>query len=319
MISEGYFRRHVQAAGNNREVALLDVAQEYILEHLRREGLFDQQVIVFKGGTALRKFLFGREGRFSVDLDFALLPEDSSYADFVLDLLNGAEISGVRVQLERRRGLAALLRIETALGSIAEPAAISIRPQRPWLPAKIRDPLPFEFLDRGLASDFTRAPLPILDTREIAAEKIAAFWRRRMARDLYDLEHLGRVLQADFDGPAIAEIAALKIYFDVVDEGLGRLPGALSEIFSRRATDVTGADDLGRFRAALTDVKQLLARCAQRYQALADLDGEFERLATTGSPRDRNMALTMKDTLVARLTTPTTKGGRSPAILDGSS
>ena len=38
--------------------------------------------------------------------------------------------------------------------------------------------MPFEFLDRGLRQTLT-SPLPILDLREIAAEKIAAFWRRR--------------------------------------------------------------------------------------------------------------------------------------------
>lgn len=53
MITEGFFRRHVAALGNNREVALLDVAQEYILGHLRTEGWFDD-LLVFKGGTALQ-------------------------------------------------------------------------------------------------------------------------------------------------------------------------------------------------------------------------------------------------------------------------
>ena len=80
MITEGYFRRHTQACGGDREVALLDVAQEYILEHVRRDGLFDEEIVVFKGGAALRKFVFGHEGRFSVDLDFALVPADRSYA-----------------------------------------------------------------------------------------------------------------------------------------------------------------------------------------------------------------------------------------------
>ncbi len=56
--------------------------------------------------------------------------------------------------------------------------------------------------------EFARAPLPVLDPHEMAAEKIAAFWRCQAACDLYDLDHLGRVLQADFDGPAIAELAA---------------------------------------------------------------------------------------------------------------
>ncbi len=30
MIAEGYLRRHTAAYGGNREIALLDVAQEYV-------------------------------------------------------------------------------------------------------------------------------------------------------------------------------------------------------------------------------------------------------------------------------------------------
>lgn len=300
MINEGFFRRHTQAYGGNREIALLDVAQEYVLEYLRREGAFDG-LLVFKGGTALRKFVFGAEGRFSVDLDFAVLGDDPADADLTLDLLDGAEFAGVRIGLERRRGPAAQLRLDTTLGPVIEPAAVSIRLQCPWLPAPRRDPMPFEFLDRGLRADFARAPLPVLDPREIAAEKIAAFWRRRKARDMYDLEHLGRVLQADFDGPGIAALAALKIYFDIVDEGLGRPPGSLAEVFGRESSEVTGADDLGHFRATTTDVGRLLSQCSRRYAALAELGGETARLATTGSPRDRRLALKVRGALIASL------------------
>lgn len=300
MITEGFFRRHVQATGGNREVALLDVAQEYVLEYLRREGVFDD-LLVFKGGTALRKFVFGSAGRFSVDLDFGLRSNDLTDVDLVLDLLDGAAFAGVAVHLERRRGLAANLRIDTALGPVVEPASVSIRPHRPWLPASPQPPLPFEYLDRGLAPDFTRAPLPILDVREIAAEKIAAFRRRRKARDLYDLEHLGRALQAGFDGRGIAALAALKIYFDVVDEGLGQPPTSLAEIFDIPASAVTGAEDLGNLRASVTDVPRLLAACAQRYTAVATLTGAYADLATTCSPRDRWNGLQLRDALVARL------------------
>jgi predicted nucleotidyltransferase component of viral defense system len=301
MITEGFFRRHVQATGGNREVALLDVAQDYILEYLRREGAFDS-LLVFKGGTALRKFVFGAAGRFSVDLDFGLRSDDPADVALILDLLDGAAFAGVAVRLERRRGPAANLRIETTLGPIVEPAAVSIRSHRPWLPAPVRPPLPFEYLDRGLVSDFTRAPLPVLDVREIAAEKIAAFRRRRKARDLYDLEHLGRALQADFDGPGIAALAALKIYFDVVDEGLGPPPASLAEIFAIPARAVSGTEDLGHLRAAETDVPRLLAVCAQRYAALATLEGGYAALATAGTPRDRWQAIQLRDELVTTLT-----------------
>ncbi len=109
------------------------------------------------------------------------------------------------------------------------------------------------------------------------------------------------MLQADFDGPGIAALAALKIYFDVVDEGLGQPPTTLAEVFGRAAGDVTGTDDLGHFCATTTDVNRLLSQSNRRYAALAELEGEPARLATTGSPRDRRLALELRDALVTRL------------------
>ncbi len=95
--------------------------------------------------------------------------------DLTLDLLDGATFAGLRMALERRRGAAALLRLTTPLGPVTEPAAISIRPHTPWLPVQAQTSRPFPFLNRGMAPEFTRAPLPVLDVREMAAGKIAAF------------------------------------------------------------------------------------------------------------------------------------------------
>ncbi len=64
MMTEVAFRRYAHATGAARDVALLDVAQDYVLEYMRREGLFED-TLVFKGGTALRKYVFGTDGRFS--------------------------------------------------------------------------------------------------------------------------------------------------------------------------------------------------------------------------------------------------------------
>lgn len=299
MISLGYFRRHAQATGASADVALLDVAQEYVLEHLRREGFFDE-TLVFKGGTALRKFVFGRDGRFSVDLDFGLRVADPDFAGLVLDAIDGMELHGVRVRLARRKGVAAQLLIDTPLGAVTEPAAISVRLHVPWLPAPDRQPMPFEFLDRGLIGELVRAPLPILDPREIAAEKLAAFWRRRMARDLYDLEHLGRALQADFDGEVIASLGLLKIYFDVVDDGVGHPLPDPTVLFSN-VQGVQGREDLGHLRADVADVGQLLVRCQRHYRAITATDPALVQMVAACSTRDRQAALRRREELVHQL------------------
>ncbi len=162
-------------------------------------------------------------------------------------------------------------------------------------------PQPFQFLDRGLSEEFVRSPLPVLDLREIAAEKIAAFWRRRKARDLYDLEYLGKVLQAEFDGPTLASLAALKIYFDVVDEGLGRPPTEIEQVFQCMVKEVEGLEDLGYFGARSADPKSLLTCCAQRYGALFEIEDELRRIVSTSSSRDRYHALKLKAALLEQL------------------
>ncbi len=304
MIKPGFFRRHVQASGNDLELAHLDVAQEYILEYMRREELFDGYV-VFKGGTALRKFVFGHDGRMSTDMDFGLLMDDLSMADYVLDVVDRMDFGGVRARLKRRKGANAEFELETSIGTVNQYAAISIRTQVPWLPTARIPPRPFEALDRGLddSKDFTRAVIPIVDPREIAAEKLAAFWRRRAARDLYDLEHLGRVLQADFDGEAICTLGVLKIYFDVVDERLGRpLPGT-SDVLACGINEVQGMEDLGHLRSSIIDIEDLLNRCKRRYRDLVSVDPEVGRLALECNPRDRRNAVSIRHSLLKRMST----------------
>ena len=51
--------------GRGRNEAYLEFAQEHFLDWLRQERLLEDEAVVFKGGTAIRKFVLGTEGRFS--------------------------------------------------------------------------------------------------------------------------------------------------------------------------------------------------------------------------------------------------------------
>ena len=79
--------------------AYLEFAQEHFLAWMAAEGLFDgDHPLIFKGGTALRKFKFGLAGRFSTDLDFAA--ESLDYPEHVLDsLAEGFSFEGVTFHL----------------------------------------------------------------------------------------------------------------------------------------------------------------------------------------------------------------------------
>ena len=70
-LTAGYVARHVPPGSRlGIDIALLDIAQDFLLAHFHEAGIFSGMV-VFKGGTALRKFFAGGEGRFSTDLDVA--------------------------------------------------------------------------------------------------------------------------------------------------------------------------------------------------------------------------------------------------------
>lgn len=96
-ITEGHLVRHYQGVAGGRDAALLDIAQDHALHLLHEAGLFDHGLI-FKGGTALRKFRAGNAGRFSTDLDFAAPGEDLALA--VLEALDGAEFDGFAFAVE---------------------------------------------------------------------------------------------------------------------------------------------------------------------------------------------------------------------------
>ena len=71
-IRPGNIARHTprSAAAQGREAAVVDVAQDLLLRELQENGTL--MSVAIKGGTAIRKLYAGNEGRFSLDLDFAV-------------------------------------------------------------------------------------------------------------------------------------------------------------------------------------------------------------------------------------------------------
>ncbi|WP_454561379.1 nucleotidyl transferase AbiEii/AbiGii toxin family protein [Mycobacterium haemophilum] len=96
-ITEGHLTRHYQGVRGGRDAALLDIAQDHALHLLHHAGLFARG-LVFKGGTALRKFRAGNAGRFSTDLDFAAPDEEVALA--ALQALDGVEVDGFIFAIE---------------------------------------------------------------------------------------------------------------------------------------------------------------------------------------------------------------------------
>jgi predicted nucleotidyltransferase component of viral defense system len=183
MITEGYLVRHYQGAAGARDAALL-VAQDHLLTHLHSAGLFDRG-LVFKGGTALRKFRAGNLGRFSTDLDFSA-PDEALALD-ALSAVDGVGIFGFRFAVntlgdDGRRGD---IIVDSPFGRPNLAAKIELSRHRLVLPPERLAPV---VLPIHRQYDFALPELPVVRVEEAIAEKLARFRRVSLARDLYDLQ-----------------------------------------------------------------------------------------------------------------------------------
>jgi predicted nucleotidyltransferase component of viral defense system len=276
MITQGYLARHFQGRSGMRGPALLDVAQDYALKYLDDQGTFALGIIL-KGGTSLRKLRAGNAGRFSTDLDFAT--PDLETAELLLDTLDGAELFDVRFSLAEREATRAKLIIDTPLGRPAIPARVEISPRRLWLPTELSTPVA---LPVHAGYEFIPPSIPAPALEESLAEKLAAWRRRRKLRDLYDLNLFGR---GALDETLIRRLLILKVWHDVIDDGLGQRPFDPAEIIADMDTKSLPPEDIGLLTRPV-EPQAWLSNVRTRYAFLTALDGTERRLARC-NPGDR--------------------------------
>lgn len=276
MITEGYLARHYQGRRGMADAALLDVVQDYALRFISEQGLFDLGVVL-KGGTSLRKLRAGNAGRFSTDLDFAA--PDVETGELLLETIDGAEIFGVNFTLTHRDSLRARLVVNTPLGQPQIPARIEISPRALWLPiVRIR---PIELpVHAGYEFSMPSIPAPALE--ESLAEKLAAWRRRRKIRDLYDLFLFGR---GGLNEELIKRLLVLKVWHDVVDDGLGTSPFDPAEIIADIDVTKLPSEDIGLLTQPV-EPERWLAKVRERFAFVVNLDDE-ERRVSACNPGDR--------------------------------
>ncbi|HEV7943096.1 MAG TPA: nucleotidyl transferase AbiEii/AbiGii toxin family protein [Solirubrobacteraceae bacterium] len=256
--------------------ALLDVAQDYALKYLHDEGVFELG-IVLKGGTSLRKLRAGNAGRFSTDLDFAT--PDLDTAELLLDTLDGAELFDVRFTLEQREATRAKLAVDTPLGRPTIPAIVEISPRGLWLPTELTTPVE---LPVHTGYEFTPPAIPAPALAEALSEKLAAWRRRRKLRDLYDLDLFGR---GGLNEVLIRRLLVLKVWHDVVNDGLGARPFDPAEIVADTDARSLLPEDIGLLTRPVEPEVWLANVCA-RYAFVKALD-EVERRVAKCNPGDR--------------------------------
>jgi len=216
-LTRGYVQRHIPpGSGLGLDIAVLDIAQDFLLAHLEEVGVFDN-LLVFKGGTALRKLFAGSQGRFSTDLDFAVTEPGADRAALAEMVADEARVTlgpfSFDPRLHRGRWQ---IQVRSPFANPAITIKLDIGPSA-WLDPDVRA---FVHYPAQAQYGFTLPMLPVVRLEEILSEKIARLARSATARDASDLVWVARTSpHSQFSASTVRQLAALKVWVD--NHGLG--------------------------------------------------------------------------------------------------
>jgi hypothetical protein len=174
-----------------KRLSLKNAEKDYLLELVLYSTVDFKQWLVLKGGTALYKFY--SLNRFSEDLDFDFVGrrfDPDVLARRVLRNFEHIDISGKVDGVEEHHNeinIRLAARGPLYDGSKASMARITLNLSKRERPTSMHD--------RLLTASYPEIPsfeLSVLDTEEIAAEKIRGVMTREKPRDVYDLWFLIR-------------------------------------------------------------------------------------------------------------------------------
>lgn len=290
--------RRVAARSGARDLGKveIDVVLTFLLQMFHERGVLEH--LAFKGGTMLRKTVFGARGRLSTDLDFTL-HSHLSRDDFTLALIGAFETPyrGLSFDIGNRKswylgeqgcGATPIVRHEDNPSGIAVRLEVSMR-ERPVLPVARRIQLPQEYSD---FLGFTPVEVPCLAFEEVLSEKLRAASQRAKIRDLHDL---AESLSESFDRQSVRRLAVLKLW----NQG-----GTLDyhHIVDRmQSADYDAAELTALLRKdQRADLKSLIERIANGYRFLTGLS-ELERSLVADLNGHRT---DLADSLIRVLTAP---------------
>ncbi len=212
MIEDKFVDLYARNSGlRDKLVAERDVVLTYALRALLDDGVMDH--LAFKGGTCLRKIVFGSMGRFSEDLDFTLdsdEPEDD-VLERIVETFNREE-HGItfslddyyKTQDDASFGGDVLYRHAWNDAGRFH-LQVSLR-ERPTLPVVSPPMNPQAYLRHV---EFELFDVRSLEPIEMIAEKIRAAFQRVKVRDLYDLHCFATT---PFDGELLRRLVVLKLW-----------------------------------------------------------------------------------------------------------
>ena len=299
-LTEGYIARHTPTGcgAPGREAAIIDIAQDFLLSHLEECGKMEH--VCLKGGTAIRKLYAGKEGRFSLDLDFSIddmyIDSEERELDFVSEI-DGLRIGPFTYSVSERRN-----KWYIGLSSPFNDGAIFMTKldfaSYPWL-----EPVKRQMINLPIHKQYG-FELPQIHTvrlEENMAEKIARLNRTSTARDLYDLNWLieTKSIANTINKDLLKRLVVLKIWVDSYGMHYGNIfwhPAHSPSVFDperwlrdRNPKDVD-AEDIGTLAVPAPTPDELLQKLNQNYSFLLDLD-EVEQIIARSNQKDRGLVI----------------------------
>lgn len=288
-LTPGYVARHVPPGSRvGLDIAVLDIAQDFLLAHLVEQGVLGD-LVVFKGGTALRKLFAGAQGRFSTDLDFAAKEANPDRAA-VMELIAGeadVELGPFRFEPSAVRGRWHI-RVTSPFGDPEVSIKLDVGPPclvEPELRGVVPHPTHARY-------GFDPPVLPSARLEEILAEKVARLTRSGTARDASDLVWAATTTpHSGFDRSLVRTLATLKVW--AANHGLGP---AWSPALAPRPFDVDAwlspredwdDEQIGLLASPPPSLRELEQDLHRLYGWLRDLTDEERRWARADA-RDRS-------------------------------
>ncbi|HEY0391527.1 MAG TPA: nucleotidyl transferase AbiEii/AbiGii toxin family protein [Solirubrobacterales bacterium] len=285
MIAQAFVRQFAAGQKIDLDVADQEVVLHYALARLNEIGLVGyppgEQApgpLLFKGGTALRKCIFGSTGRFSQDIDLDATHkngfEEAVEAAFrPAQPYHGIEFSLPRFRYSSDDNFSGTVEYRHSGGKGAFELQISYRQDPILEPVELTLQEQSYFTKAGKECGVPR--LFGLDPYEMIGEKIMACNRRQggSSKDVYDLDLWAR---RPFDERLVRRLAVLKAWTDRRGQPSYEPAALLGAIEPQnfRWSDISGLVP----RDLATDPKQICERVRIRFAFLTELDQAEEQL-----------------------------------------
>lgn len=284
----------------------IDILLTHLLQRLDEVGLMEK--LVFKGGTMLRKMVFGAGGRLSTDLDFVVRSLDATASDdLALEIAAAFQAPYRDIQFDWNiskdlgssenscRANPRCITNFTPAGQVIK-IEVSYRAEpilQPVLLAQLKQP----YFDQ---IDFAPAEVPCLRLEEAIGEKVRAAFQRPKIRDLHDLQQLRRY---GFNVDLVRRMAVMKIWES--PEGASFEPFSFDAFVGRMQARIdTRAYDEGDLQGLLrqnqrVELQAMVRDVTEAYGFLANMTDSEKQLAGDKYQKERALAQSQCDEIRA--------------------